>query len=110
MEDYNRDGCPSNRLEEIIGKLTLKAIHGPTGIRKFIKEQQVGLTDSSSNGSIDTNSNSNIRTNGSGPLTTTTCSIKFPCPIATMSNARRRRQRGLSSLKGGFLGGARHHA
>ena len=35
------------------------------GVRKFIKDQQVRLTGSSSNGSIDTNSNSNSRTDNS---------------------------------------------
>ena len=65
MEDYNREGCPSDRLEEIIRQLIPKAIHGPMGIREFIKEQQVRLSGSSSNSSIDTNTNSNSRTDGS---------------------------------------------
>ena len=37
LEDYNREGWPSNRLEEIIGQLTPNAIRGPMGIRKCIK-------------------------------------------------------------------------
>ena len=34
LEDYNREGYPGDRLEEIIGRLTPKAIYGPMGIRK----------------------------------------------------------------------------
>ena len=65
LEDYNREGYPSNRLEEIIGQLSPKVIHGPMRTREFINEQQVRLSGSSSYSRINTNSNINSRTDGS---------------------------------------------
>ena len=39
LEDYNREGYPGDRLEEIIERLSPKAIRCPMGIRKFMKKQ-----------------------------------------------------------------------
>ena len=65
MEDYNREGYPSNRLEGIIRQLTPKDIHSPVGIQQSIKKQQVRLSGSSSNSSINTTTTSSSRTDSS---------------------------------------------
>ena len=64
LEDYNREGYPSNRLDETIGQLTSKTIRVPMRIRKFIKEQSARLSGSGNNGNSDNSSNRNSRTDG----------------------------------------------